>query len=193
MTDMLDKGIIEMLKRYGRIFMIFLMCSTMIAISTNTSAEGKFDVQCSFTQNPVEPDQWTTAIITVINKDDNLANLTYLGMHFDFHEYPIFFGAGIDEEEPESMASEQTKTFLISFDVPKDIQNGDYGYGIKIEYDLQDGQSGEWNSYEWYSYTQTGLQVERKDKEESDNWIPGFEVEIFLIAFLITIMGRKRK
>lgn len=189
---MLDRGIIKMSRGSGRIFIIFLMC-TMIAIPTNVCAEGDFDAVCLFNKNPVEPGEWAIATITITNKDDKQANLTYLGMHFDYHEYPIYFGAGIDEEDPEPIASQQTKSFLINFGAPEDIRNGNYGYGIKIRYDLQDGQSGEWNNYEWYSYAQTGLRVEEKDTKVDDDWIPGFEVGILLIAFLIVVISQKRR
>lgn len=140
----------------------------IVAVSwmPSASAEGNFDVRKMFSSNPAEQGDIVTVTVDITNNDSNQAKITWLGIHFDWQEENIYtVSSDVSEEEPKPIASGETKSFTINFEVPSNVQTGSHTYDIQFKYDLQDGWSGGWNSYTWKSEILTNFRVDEKDRD----------------------------
>ncbi len=135
-------------------------------ISVNVSAAGDFDVTRSFDSNPAEQGEIVTVTLDITNNNADQCRIYWLGIHFDWMEDNIYIVCSdVSEEEPESIATGDTESFSINFEVPSNVQTGGHVYDIQFQYELHDGIFGGWNDYTWQSSTQTDFNVDERDRD----------------------------
>ena len=142
------------------------MLMTLI-LPINVSGAGDFNVTHSFSSNPAEQGDVETITISITNNNPDQCRITWLGIHFDWQAEDIYFICDdVSEENPESIATGETESFGIIFEIPSNVQTGTHTYDIRFYYDLHDGWFGEWNSYTWQSVTLTDFRVEERDSDD---------------------------
>jgi len=153
------------IRRLGIILYVCLFITFLIT-PINVIAAGDFEVKKSFSDNPGEQGDYVTVDIIITNNDDNQCRIYWLGIHFDWMEEDIYvISDDVSEENPETIASGDTETFDITFEIPSNVLTGTHTYDILFQYELQDGWFDAWNDYRWQSDIQTDFRVNEKDRD----------------------------
>ena len=147
----------------GMTIALFLM---FMLVPRNVSAGGEIgEVSASWSSKKVEQDTNGRVTLSMENVGEDQLRLTFIGVHFDWMEDNIYwFDQDVSEEEPHYLASGQTYSSRLVFEVPSNVLTGSHGYTFYIAYEEDDGWWG-WEEMTWTSQTQYDFYVTEIDSD----------------------------
>lgn len=123
---------VKKMKRFSVVFLGILILIVLV-FPTNVSGAGDFDVSYSFGSNPAEQGEYVTITISITNNNPYQCRIKWLRIHFDWQAEDIYSICNdVSEENPKSIATGETETFYITFEIPSNVQTGNHVYDIRF-------------------------------------------------------------